>query len=85
MKPIFFIIALLSSGVELSKTSVRGCPSNKKKFCRGSPFDRLIENFYHKLETKIRYLGINAVFFYTNAIFEAAGFDLKTQVRFQEI
>ena len=48
-------------------------------------FDRLIENFYHKLETKIRYLGINAVFFYTNAIFEAAGFDLKTQVRFQGI
>ena len=39
MKPIFFIIALLSSGVELSKTSVRGCPSNKKKFCRGSPFN----------------------------------------------
>ena len=38
----FFIIALLSPVVKLSKNSVCGCRSNKKKFCRGSPLKVLL-------------------------------------------
>ena len=38
LKSNFFIFASFSSDIKVSKISIGGCQSTKKKFCRGSPF-----------------------------------------------